>query len=284
VKARCTLPALLLVACLASCGGDSAATQPTTPPSPTTTNTLSNGAPGNVIEVLDGDTLRVSIDGREEEVRLLGVNAPERDECYSVSATAALTGLTRSGRVTVDAAGGRDGFGRLLAYVYFDGTLVNLALVEKGAAIAIHTDHPLLEEFLDAEQDAFAAATGLWASAVCGPTGTTKMAIVSVNANPEGPDEDNLNEEYVTLANTGAAAADLSGWTVRDESSQHRYGFPSGTRVAPGAQVRVHTGCGADDTNDLYWCAEGPVWNNAGDTVLLLDPSGNVADRYRYSG
>jgi hypothetical protein len=71
---------------------------------------------------------------------------------------------------------------------------------------------------------------------------------------------------------------------LRDESSEHRYRFPRGTRLRPGEQVTVHTGCGDDGAGDLYWCKNGPVWNNGGDTALLLDPAGNVGGRLRYSG
>ena len=43
-----------------------------------------------VVAVVDGDTLLVAVDGREESVRLIGVNAPERGECLFEEATAAL--------------------------------------------------------------------------------------------------------------------------------------------------------------------------------------------------
>ncbi len=70
----------------------------------------------------------------------------------------------------------------------------------------------------------------------------------------------------------------------RDESSQNRYRFPHGFLVGAGETVAVHTGCGDDGPADLYWCAGNPVWNNGGDTALLLDPAGNVAARLRYPG
>jgi len=284
VRPHHALPIGLLTALLASCGEGATGTQPTTQTLPSITTSPSNSTAAVVLQVFDGDTLLALVDGAEEEVRLLGINAPERDECHSGPASAALAELTASRAVSVDAAGGRDGYGRLLAYVYADGTLINLALLADGAAIAVHTDHQLLEQFLDAEEAAFTAELGLWAPEACGPAITTGVVIVSVAADPAGPDGDALHEEYVTLTNTGAAEADLSGWKLRDESSQHRYNFHLGTLIAPGAQVRVHTGCGSDDAGDLYWCADGPVWNNGGDSVLLLDPSGNVAGRLRYRG
>jgi len=46
--------------------------------------------------------------------------------------------------------------------------------------------------------------------------------------------------------------------------------------------IRVYTGCGTNTDTSLYWCSQGAVWNNSGDTAFLLDPSGNIHDRYGY--
>ncbi|HDK44724.1 MAG TPA: hypothetical protein ENG94_00430, partial [Actinobacteria bacterium] len=43
-----------------------------------------------VLRVIDGDTLIVRQQGEEITVRLIGVNAPEHDECYGSQATQAL--------------------------------------------------------------------------------------------------------------------------------------------------------------------------------------------------
>ncbi len=102
-----------------------------------------------------------------------------------------------------------------------------------------------------------------------------------MESNPDGPDEDDLNGEFVVLGNQ-AAEIDLTGWTVRDESSANRYALPDGFTLAEGAGVTIHTGCGEDTATDLYWCADQPVWNNDGDTALLLDPVGAPVSRYRY--
>ena len=101
--------------------------------------------------------------------------------------------------------------------------------------------------------------------------------MAAVEANPPGPDENDLNGEWVLLENRGGASADLETWVLRDESSVNRYAFPPGTLLEPGETLAVYSGCGSDDAGSLYWCASGPVWNNGGDTALLLDPQGNVA-------
>ncbi len=91
---------------------------------------------GVVAYVNDGDTLRLT-DGRR--VRLVQIDAPElHGDCYGKAALAALRSLVPEGaRVTLVRDPGldaRDGYGRLLRYVFVAGRNVNLVLVREGAA------------------------------------------------------------------------------------------------------------------------------------------------------
>ncbi|MFH1329424.1 MAG: lamin tail domain-containing protein [Actinomycetota bacterium] len=272
--------ALLATACTGEGG-----TVTTTGPGPTATiatTATTTGPPITLLEVFDGDTVLVSIEGVEEEVRLLGINAPERDECFGAQAREAAATLLAVGPLRLDIETERDQFGRLLAYAHAGETLLNLALVEDGFALALQDDHPRLAEFLQAGERAFAGGFGLWAADACGTPSSAPVTLVDVEFDPPGPDEDDLNGEWVLLGNLADQDADLTGWMLRDESSEHRYRFRPGTLLRPGEQVAVHTGCGNDAPGDLYWCQDGPVWNNGGDTALLLDPAGNVAGRLRY--
>jgi micrococcal nuclease len=78
-----------------------------------------------VLRVIDGDTIEVSIDGGEEDVRYIGVDTPETVkpgepvECYGPQASAANHRLVerRTVRLVFDRER-RDTYGRLLAYVY----------------------------------------------------------------------------------------------------------------------------------------------------------------------
>lgn len=96
-----------------------------------------------VVDVVDGDTIIVSVAGAHETVRLLGIDAPETKhprrpvECHGPQSDDALRSLLPPGsRVHVrrDVVA-RDHFGRLLLYVWRDdGTFVNRELVLRGAA------------------------------------------------------------------------------------------------------------------------------------------------------
>lgn len=112
-----------------------------------------------VVRVVDGDTLRVRLDGREERVRLVGVDAPERSPGPRLEQQSVRWGLSpQELRRWANAGyafarrhlGGqrvaleldveeRDEFGRLLAYVWLGRTLFNLELVREGYAWA----HPV---------------------------------------------------------------------------------------------------------------------------------------------
>ena len=91
-----------------------------------------------VVRVVDGDTIRVVYKGREEPVRLLTINTPEKGEPGFEEATEALGRLVvgdhEEGRdvlLEFETPGveARDRYGRLLAYVFVN---VNVEMVRLG--------------------------------------------------------------------------------------------------------------------------------------------------------
>jgi len=93
----------------------------------------------SVTSITDGDTFRADLaDGRNESIRLTGIDAPEPNEPLGDEA-AALLHLLISGRSVrlVPDVSDRDAFGRLLRYVYVEAMFVNEAMVESGLAVAL---------------------------------------------------------------------------------------------------------------------------------------------------
>lgn len=220
------------------------------------------------------------MEGGEVDVRLLGINAPEADECFYDEATDHLTDLIEGQTVEVEVIG-TDQFGRTLAYLWMGGTLVNLSLVTDGYAIATTPAEgdSTGNDLIAAEDDAFSDRAGLWATDACGasaPLASVRVDVGGSQFDPPGPDEDLLDQEWVSFVSE--EVTDLEGWKVRDESSAHRCLLPSGSAVAPGQTLMLTT---ADPCWDP---GRSPVWNNGGDLVLLLDPTGRVVARARYSG
>ncbi len=132
--------------------------------------------------VVDGDTIDVLVDGREERVRLTGIDTPElahaasgdrpatAGECFADEARAFVQELLPVGtpvRLERDVVG-RDDYGRVLAYVYRagDGVFVNYEIVRQGFAqpLTIPPNVTFSELFVQAARDAEAADAGLWAA------------------------------------------------------------------------------------------------------------------------
>jgi len=99
--------------------------------------------------------------------------------------------------------------------------------------------------------------------------------------NAPGDDWRNLNEEIVTLQNEGEETLDLSGWTLRNEMMTS-YEFPQGFVLAPGASVTIRSGCGDNTAADLYWCSDGPVWDDNKGVATLVAGDGTKAAIHAY--
>lgn len=292
-------PLLILLVVLAACGpgADPATTTSavTTPINSLPGNTTSGlgevvSPPGDIVSVVrvsDGDSFAASMaEGAEIEVRLLGINAPEGSECFGDQSRDALESWLSSGEVTlVTDAETTDQFNRDLRYVYVNGLNINHEMIATGHALVLQTDHTLDAEFVSTGDDAAIRAVGMWAPDACGGDAPPpSVTIADYVFDPRGRDADDLNGEWVAIANEGSAAVDMTKWILRDESTQNRFEFPGGFSLAPGDQVLVHSGCGTATTADLFWCTRDPVWSNGGDTVILLQSYGAVVAWKRYLG
>jgi micrococcal nuclease len=130
---------------------------------------------GRVVRVVDGDTIHVRVDGREETVRYIGVDTPESVkpgtpvQCFAKKASAFNHRLVDGEKVRlVRDAEARDRYGRLLAYVYRarDNRFVNATLVRRGYAVplTIPPNVAHAEQFRDLASAARRAGRGLWSS------------------------------------------------------------------------------------------------------------------------
>lgn len=90
--------------------------------------------PIDVRRVVDGDTLVLSVDGRKERVRLIGVDATELDQEFGNEAKQALARLEEGRPVLLRCTGLKDRYGRILGSVAFRDVDVGLYLIERGYA------------------------------------------------------------------------------------------------------------------------------------------------------
>jgi len=150
---------------LAGCGG---------PEGQASTGGTSAGGNATVVRVVDGDTIVARVDGVEERVRLIGIDAPEsvkQDspvECFGPEASAHLKQLLPGGasvRLELDQEP-RDKYDRLLAYVFRsdDDLFVNRAMVADGyaAAFVYKPNVAYTPTLQDAGRTARSTGAGLW--------------------------------------------------------------------------------------------------------------------------
>lgn len=125
-----------------------------------------------VLRVVDGDTIKIEYDGKEESVRLIGIDTPEsvhRDKSKNTEEGEIASDYTKDRlegkevKLEFDIAP-RDRYNRLLAYVYIDGEMFNKELLEKGYA-RIATFPPnvkYVEEFTKIQKRAINSKKGFW--------------------------------------------------------------------------------------------------------------------------
>lgn len=231
-----------------------------------------------VTSVTDGDSFRAVVDGEEMEVRLLGINAPERDECYGPEAEVWLTETIDGKEVGLAVAPEPDQFDRLLAVGVIDQINVNLAAVRSGHALVVSADDIDRSSFVAAEDEARSTAVGMWADDICGASGPrASLEIEAIDYDPPGPDE----VETVTIVNHGTEDVDLDSFVLRDESSVNRFVLPA-LVLAQGESLTVTVSDCRVIQSPTDWCSEQPVFNNDGDAALLMDPFGRVVAVARY--
>ena len=91
------------------------------------------------------------------------------------------------------------------------------------------------------------------------------------------------DEERVKIENPGSVAVDMTDWTINDTLSTPRtvFIFPDFV-LQPGAHVLILKGQGEDDAMHLYRNKDNNVWNNDGDTAVLIDSQGQIISTYSY--
>lgn len=141
-----------------------------------------------VSRVIDGDTIDVTKDGREQRVRLLNVDTPETKDpdvdvqCLGPEASAFLAQLLPPG-TEVDLAlddEHLDQYGRLLAGAYLpDGRLANAELARAGLGVpmTVGGNDRFAAEVTAAQQEAVTARRGFYDPAIaCTPPGQVQAA------------------------------------------------------------------------------------------------------------
>lgn len=132
-----------------------------------------------VVNVVDGDTIDLLIDGKSQRLRLIGIDTPETVDprnpvqCFGIEASNKAKGLLTGQEVSLEddpTQDNLDKYDRLLRYVFLkDGTFFNKLMITEGYAHEYTYDTPYKyqQEFKDAEKQASESKVGLWADNAC---------------------------------------------------------------------------------------------------------------------
>lgn len=137
-----------------------------------------------LIDVIDGDTIDITVNGRNETVRFLGVDTPETHaentpqefglENNSINraclrsygekaANFVERNLDNTIEIRTDSEADRRGsYGRLLGYIYSGNESVNSMLLEEGLARMYDSSFSKREEYRMLEKEAREEEIGVW--------------------------------------------------------------------------------------------------------------------------
>ncbi len=126
-----------------------------------------------VIKVTDGDTIKVNVNGMEENVRFLLVDTPEMHDKdfdgpqpFAEEAKAFVADLLDGENIELEiGTSERDKYGRLLAYIYINDENVQEMLLERGLARVAYIYPPntkYVDDYRRIQDEAQKKAVGIW--------------------------------------------------------------------------------------------------------------------------
>jgi len=232
-----------------------------------------------VVDIKDGDTL--IIEG-SIQVRLLGINTPERGKPYYDNTTKFLRDLVQGKRIKLEAdSEDVDQYGRLLRHIFLEDIHINKEIIKAGFANSYYSgENKKYEEILDKEEKkSWQSQKNLWKRSEY--FGCIK--IEDFHYDTEGNDCQNLRDEYIKFRNL-CDNIDMSQWTIKDEANNF-YKFQD-VGLYSGGEFTLYTGNGTNQEKSLYWdnkvsgCKA--IWNNNRDSIYLHDDEGDLVLTYKY--
>lgn len=160
-----------------------------------------------VSSVVDGDTVKVNINGTIETLRLIGMDTPETVDprkpvqCFGKEASNKAKELLIGKKVRIEkdpTQGEFDKYNRRLAYIYReDGLFFNKYMVEQGYAheYTYNIPYKYQTEFKEAQKSAQENLRGLWSPDTC--NGNTTSSITD-SSSPQATTDSQSTSKYYT--------------------------------------------------------------------------------------
>ena len=118
---------------------------------------------GKVVSVSDGDMLKVLHDGKEEIIRLYGIDTPDNGQSAGLKAKE-LTSVLIAGRNIEVESKDVDKYGRTVGLVRVDGAVLNEMIIRNGYAWVYHQycDEKFCSDWVKTEGEARRQKKGMW--------------------------------------------------------------------------------------------------------------------------
>lgn len=202
-----------------------------------------------VKKVIDGDTIETDIG----IVRLLGINTPEKNKpLYQEAKDFLINEIENKSIELLRDHQDLDRYGRKLRYVFYNNSLLNVEIIQRGLATTFIIENlKYKEKFINAEKFARANEIGLWEKS------ENKCAdcIILINLNPI--------EDFFTIRNNCPFKCELNSWVVKDNANHFVYL----SSLDPKEERTFH---------------KKDIWNNDHDRFFMRDEKGDLVIFYEY--
>ena len=200
---------------------------------------------------------------------MIGIDAPEKAQLCYKEAKNFLRKLIENKTVKLEYdKRKKDRYGRLLAYVWANKTLVNKEMILKG--FAVYRDYG---EKLKYKKELDIPSTGCVKEI---DTCEECIGVAYFEWNPPG--DDCKGGEFVKLKNFCKFPCNLTGWSIEDKDGNK---FVFGNTII-NTTLTIYFSC--EKKGDVQFCKENckAVWNNNGDVFKLYNEKGKPVIRYEY--
>jgi micrococcal nuclease len=188
----------------------SAVLSETTAASPSPQEIKLKGQEAQVVKVVDGDTVTVSIGGKNETIRIIGINTPETVdprkpvECFGQKASEKAKEQLNGKTVQLEAdatQGERDKYNRLLRFVWLDNGANDFGamMIQEGYAYeyTYSTPYTYQTKYKELQKEAEQNKKGLWADNAC-PAQTNTSTSVNKTTTPSSKPTSSATQQSTT--------------------------------------------------------------------------------------
>ena len=205
-----------------------------------------------VNKTIDGDTIKTDLG----EVRLLGINTPEKKERLYEEAKNFTSQLENKEVILIKTNEDKDKYGRLLRYVEYNDKIINEEILKNGLATLYYYDYDsYYEKLKKAEEQSRNNKLGLWQESqnIC------KSCIKLKELNNIDPGE------YVILKNECDFSCNLTNWEIKDDANHLK---------------KLNFSLSSKEEIKITYSQT--TWNDDKDTFYLRDEQGYLVLFYRY--